>query len=275
MISKEKIKIFTNSNKEAWDEAMPKHRLSAKEKLDELFSQKGFVIQNDETILNIFKKYDITNKTIAHLCCNNGSELLSLKNMNAGKCFGFDISNEAINEATQRAIKSKIDCEFICCDVYDIESKYYNWFDIVYITIGALGWLPDLNTFFNVVNKLLKEKGIVIIHELHPFTEILPFDGDEANLNTKDFVKIIEPYFRNGPIIENDGIDYVGKTKYESKTTYWFAHSLSDIINGIVSNELKIKEFIESPKDITTIHQSIEKMNFSLPLSMIVVCEKC
>jgi len=274
MIDKEKIKIYTNANKDAWNEAMPKHRLIAKEKLDELFLQKGFVIQDDENILNIFKKYGIENKNIAHLCCNNGSELLSLKNMNAGKCLGFDISNEAINEATERARKSQINCEFVCCDVFDIESKYYNLFDIVYITIGALGWLPDLKAFFHIVSKLLKEKGIVIIHELHPFTEILPFDGDENNLNTKDFIKIIEPYFRNGPIVENDGIDYIGKTKYNAKTTYWFAHSLSDIINGIVSNDLKIKEFIESPKDISTVHKSIENMNFSLPLSMIFVCEK-
>jgi hypothetical protein len=34
------IKFYTNQNREAWNEVMPKHQSVSKEKLDQLFSNK-------------------------------------------------------------------------------------------------------------------------------------------------------------------------------------------------------------------------------------------
>ncbi len=97
------IKDYTNANREAWNEVTPKHQAYAKEKLDELFSRSGYIIQNHEALLNIFKTLPIEGKDLIHLCCNNGSELLSIKNMGANRCVGIDICDEAITEARNRS----------------------------------------------------------------------------------------------------------------------------------------------------------------------------
>jgi ubiquinone/menaquinone biosynthesis C-methylase UbiE len=90
-----------------------------------------------EEILQVIKDIEIEGKDIIHLCCNNGSELLSLKNMGAGRCVGVDISDEAIIEAKERAHKCHIDCEFIRSDVYDLSDELFHSFDIAMMTAGC------------------------------------------------------------------------------------------------------------------------------------------
>ena len=145
------IKKYTNANKEAWNEVIPKHQNARKDKLDKLFSQPGFIIQNDKQLLDIFERIEIKGKDVIHLCCNNGIELLSIKNMGANRCVGIDISELAIDEATNRALKANFECEYICSDVYEIPTKYNNSFDVLHITAGCIGWMPDLELFFNLL----------------------------------------------------------------------------------------------------------------------------
>jgi len=78
---KNDIKFFTSQNREAWNEVMPKHQVAAKERLDQLFSSPGYVCIDDENFLQVLKRINVKGKDIIHLCCNNGIELLSIKNM--------------------------------------------------------------------------------------------------------------------------------------------------------------------------------------------------
>jgi hypothetical protein len=39
---KKDIKYYTNQNREAWNEVMPKHQAASKERLDQLFCQPGY-----------------------------------------------------------------------------------------------------------------------------------------------------------------------------------------------------------------------------------------
>lgn len=264
------LKKYTNANKEAWNEVMPKHDVASKDWLDNSFKIPGFIYQNDEDLLKIFKKYQIIDKDIIHLCCNNGSELLSLKNMGAKRCLGVDISENAIQIAKNRALNSAIDCEFICSDVFDIPEEFFNSFDIVHITSGCIGWMPDLKLFFKICFSLLRKNGVLIIHEIHPFSEILPFD----NSNIENRLQIVEPYFRDFPIEENSSLDYVGGTDYYAKTQFWFVHTISELILSLTSNNFNIEDFIESKRDISAGHKKIEILQANIPLSMIIVGRK-
>lgn len=195
---------------------------------------------------------------------------MSLKNMGAGECVGFDISDKAIQEAQARAARFDIACEFIQTDIYDIPEQYHDEFDIVYISIGCLGWMPGIQRFFGKIASLLNESGELFIHESHPFSEMLPAD----ELENVDPMKIIEPYFKKDPYIDNDGIDYIGKTSYPSKTMYWFVWTLSDILMGIIDNGLKVRHFSEYPDDISTQHGKNQAAGLDIPLSYILIAEK-
>jgi len=97
------LKRFTESNRAAWNEVMPLHQRASSHALDQLFSQPAYV-QQDKTEIDLLQKVGLKGRNVAHLCCNNGSELLSLKNLGAAECVGFDISDQAILEARQRCL---------------------------------------------------------------------------------------------------------------------------------------------------------------------------
>lgn len=98
-----KLEEYTAANKEAWNEVVPKHQVARKEHLDKAFSQKGYIDQQDKQLLAVIEQLAIAGKDVIHLCCNNGCELMSLKNMGAGRCVGIDIADLAIEEAQNRS----------------------------------------------------------------------------------------------------------------------------------------------------------------------------
>lgn len=267
---KQEIKKYTEHNREAWNEVMPKHQAKAKERLDQLFSKPGYICQTDQNLLRVIERINVKGKDIIHLCCNNGSELLSLKNMGAGRCVGVDICDAAIIEARERAKKCNIECEFIHSDVFDISGQFDNFFDIVHLTAGCIGWIPDLDGFFKIIANLLRENGVVLIHEIHPFSEIIPFDHSDV----QNRLEIIEPYFRDEPIVENSSLDYVGGTDYVAKTHYWFVHTISSLIMALSNNGLVITHFSEHPEDVSAGHRKQEQLNAKIPLSLIMVGKK-
>lgn len=264
------LKTITESNRQAWNEVMPRHQQAARARRDAAFMQPGYTCL-DEDELAEWARVGIAGKDVAHLCCNNGVELMSLKNLGARRCVGFDISDEAIAEAAARAVLCGIDCQFIRTDVYEIGAEHDGQFDVVYITIGGMGWLPDLPLFFARAAALLRPGGHIFIHELHPFSEMLP--GDD--LTDADPLRIIEPYFKAEPYIEVGGLDYMGKTKYESHTTqYWYVHTFSSIINSLIGAGFVIMHMSEYPRDISTRHRRAQEANAGVPLSYILIGAK-
>ncbi|MBC8506371.1 MAG: class I SAM-dependent methyltransferase [Anaerolineales bacterium] len=267
---KSEFKKYTEANRDAWNEVTPKHQSAAKEKWDRAFMQPSFVYMGAEEV-DLLNQMGIKGKYVAHLCCNNGIELLSLKNLGADECIGFDITDTVIQEAQERADLCKIDCQFVRSDVYDIGPEYENRFDIVYISSGGMGWLPDLKLFFAKAVSLLKEDGLIFIHEIHPFSEMLSFDDAKVD----DVLRIVEPYFKTEPYIEFGGLDYVGGEQYDStKPQYWFVHKLSDILMGLIENQISIEHFSESETDISAGHQRIEQAQAGVPLSYILIGRK-
>jgi len=264
------FKKFTEANREAWNEVMPMHQKAASDRWDNAFKQPGYVCLG-ETELYLLKQMGIEGKAVAQLCCNNGVELLSLKNLGAGECVGFDISDVAIRETRERAEKCQIDCQFVRSDVYEIGSEYENRFNLVYISSGALGWMPDLKKFFAKAAALLKVNGHVFSHEIHPFSEMLPFDDAED----EDALRIVDPYFKKEPYIDYGRLDYVGGEQYTSaKPQYWFVHTLSDILMGLIENQIFVEFFSEYEKDISSVHKRVESAQAGIPLSTILIGRK-
>jgi SAM-dependent methyltransferase len=263
------LKKYTEANRKAWNEAMPHHRAAAGEKWDMAFQQPGFGCLKENEIQQ-FQRIGILGRDVVHLCCNNGIELLSIKNLGAGRCLGVDISDEAIRQAQERASLSKIDCQFIRSDVYDLGEVYASQFDIVYISVGCLGWMPDLNLFFQTAAGLLRTGGYIFIHESHPFLEMLPFDGDE-----KDPLFIVEPYFKSEPYVDYGGLDYIGRTEYESTIPqYWFVRKLSDIMMSLLASHMVLEHFSEYETDISAGHKRLEEAKAGVPLSYILIAKK-
>ncbi|MBD3219257.1 MAG: methyltransferase domain-containing protein [candidate division Zixibacteria bacterium] len=264
-------KDYINANREAWNEVAPVHQKArGKEFLEEVKSPDYSAL--DAFVTGKLREIGFEGKSVAQLCCNNGRECISLRNLGSGPITGFDISDEAIAEARKLNEIAGSDCEFVRTDVFEIDKKHYGKYDIVFITVGALSWLPDLERFFKVVYNLLKPDGYLLIYEMHPFLYTIPCK-DELEFDPEQPFKIEYSYFKTEPWAEDSGIDYVGGTTYQGKTSYSFTQKISDIINPIVKNDITLVELNEYPHDISSIYPFLEKEQ-KLPLSFILIGKK-
>ena len=165
-------KSFTDANREAWEEAAALHRGQNMESLLAGFRRPGYSCL-DEIETERLQALGVTGKDVAQLCCNNGRELLSAKNMGAGACVGFDAAKDFIEQARELAAVGGIDCSFLCTDIYAVPAAYDAGFDLVTVTIGVLGWMPDLDGFLAVVARLLRPGGALFIYEQHPILDMV------------------------------------------------------------------------------------------------------
>lgn len=265
------LKKITDANRAAWNEVNPIHQKSRTENLKELFKQKGYSTL-DKIITDKLSEVGIAGKTAAQLCCNNGRETISLVNLGAKSAIGFDISDDAIKEARELSEIAGVDCQFVRTDAYDIGPEYYNKFDLVLITIGALSWLPDLNRFFEIVSLMLKPGGSLLIYEQHPILYVFATEGD-LEFDPDYPEKIAFSYFKKEPWAETKGIDYIGKSVYDSKIHYSYTQTLSDIINAVVKNKIRLDELNEYPHDISETWDDMESGG-KLPRCYIIVGHK-
>ena len=260
----------SKANKAAWEEAFAKHRAGYKED-PVLRLQRGDRSFLEADVIVELEKIGLEGKEVAQICCNNGRELLTLLTMGAAKGTGFDIAENFVDEARRLARETNLDAEFVATDIYDIEDKYSGQFDLVLITIGALCWFEDLGRFFEKVALVLREGGILLINEQHPYTNMLAMVTEEGYVAARPD-KVVFSYFKEEPWIDNDGVDYVGETTYASKTLYSFSHSFTAIISALRRSNLRVERLNEFDYDISTSWSHIDRKG--MPLSYVLVAEK-
>lgn len=255
---------YIQANRDMWNETADVHERAKMETLLEAVKQPDFNIM-DATEKRVFKQLELSGKAVAQLSCNNGRELISVKKAGAGKCVGFDISEKFIAQGKRLAEAGNAEVAFVCTNVYDIPTNYDEQFDIVYVTIGALGWLPDLDAYFKIVNRLLKPNGHYFLLEMHPILDML---------DTKKGLELVHSYFRTEPFEDEAEPDYYDTNTIVEAKSYWFHHKLSDIIGGCLRNGLNLTEFHEYDRDISAVFAHLQELEVKPPLSYSLVAQK-
>jgi ubiquinone/menaquinone biosynthesis C-methylase UbiE len=173
---------------------------------------------------------DVKGKSFLHLQCHFGQDSLSWAKKGADVT-AVDFSPAAISAAKGLSKELNIEANFVESNVLtlDLEKE----FDIIFMSYGTLGWLPDLKLWGSIVAKHLKQGGTFLLVEFHPVLDIL----DD---------KTQHPYFfdENTPTTLEMGSYTDGGE--DMKTEYcWWNHSLSEIFVALESNGLKLQSFEE------------------------------
>lgn len=255
---------YTEANRVTWNETAGIHADVQLQGLLQNFRDPEFTTL-DAIEKGIFARLGVEGKAVAQLSCNNGRELLSVKRLGAGRCVGFDISDAFIAQGRKLARSGQIEAEFVCSDVYRIPQTYDGNFDIIYVTIGALGWLPDLDGYFSVVARLLKPGGALFIYEMHPLLDM--FEAETG-------LEVAHSYFRTEPFESSDDPDYYDPSQRIASTSYWFHHKLSDVIGGCLQKGLSILFFEEYEHDISMVYKAFEALEHKPPLCYSLVARK-
>ena len=115
---------YIKGNKEAWEEAFDKRDASWGADIAERVQKEAYPFFNEETI-EVLKKIKTEDAVIGQFCCNNGRELLSLvKSGKAKKGIGFDIAENQVTFANEKAKELQLPCVFEAVNIYDIDDRY-------------------------------------------------------------------------------------------------------------------------------------------------------
>jgi SAM-dependent methyltransferase len=177
---------------------------------------------------------DVKGKRIAHLQCHFGMDTLCLARRGAS-CVGLDFSPVAIAAARDLQKQTGLDASFVEGNVYDARALIEGDFDMVYVTWGAINWLPDMARWAKVVSSLLKPGGTLYLLEGHPSL----FTHDETTADFKLGYDWRTPMDK--PVIMDEATTYTGDTAtITNTTTHAWNHPLSDIINAVITSGLRL-----------------------------------
>ncbi|MEZ4860365.1 MAG: class I SAM-dependent methyltransferase [Caldilineaceae bacterium] len=112
------------------------------------------------------------------LQCSGGRDLLSLWNLGAKQVIGVDISATLIDYARQKSTALNAPATWYCCDLLETPQALNGVADLIYTGRGALMWMVDLNAWAQVVARLLRPHGRIVIYEGHPLDNLWDRDAE-------------------------------------------------------------------------------------------------
>jgi SAM-dependent methyltransferase len=178
---------------------------------------------------------------VLHLQCHFGSDSLRLAERGA-EVVGLDFSPSAIAAARglvdEMGLAGRV--RFVEADLYDALAAIPEpqAFDLVFVTWGAINWLPDLRRWAEIVAHFLKPGGALYLVEGHPaalvFDDMAPPHGAMPGW--------FAPYFSRGPLVIDNPCDYAdAAARLRHARTYEWLHPLGEVVTGLIDTGLAIR----------------------------------
>jgi SAM-dependent methyltransferase len=209
-----------------WDARVPIHVASR------LYDIPAFVAGRDT--LRDYEPDEVGNvrgKTLLHLQCHLGLDTLSWARRGA-TVTGLDFSQPALDVAASVAAQMNVaSARFVLANAYDAATVLAGeTFDIVYVSVGSLQFLPDLEPWGQVVAALVAPGGFCYLTEGHPFIHFVEDDGRTLRGN----------YFSRDPILLNEGTYANANEKLESPASVERVHHVADVVTALGAAGLRV-----------------------------------
>ncbi|WP_445679719.1 class I SAM-dependent methyltransferase [Radicibacter daui] len=228
---------YFDANRRNWDERAALHASDG----TGFYDIPAFLAGRDDLMaIEAGEVGEVRGLRVAHLQCHFGLDTLRLARRGA-EVTGLDFSPVAIAKARELAAEAGLAARFVEGNVYDAPDLMGEAaFDHVYVTWGALNWLPDIAGWARAVARLLAPGGRLYLLESHP--TILAFESVEG---------VIRPWFdfataAGTPIVQDIATTYTGSTRQLASTrTYEWIHPLSAILGNLMAAGLALDWFHE------------------------------
>jgi SAM-dependent methyltransferase len=227
-------------NRARWDEAVGIHLGPGGYDLSDLRAGQGQMNAIEEDELG-----PVAGRRVLHLQCHFGRDTLILAQRGA-TVVGLDFSAPAIAAAQDLARELGLDsrARFVRSDLYDARAAIPEpaSFDLVYVTWGAINWLPDIAEWARIIAHFLKPGGALYLAEAHPGAYVF----DDAAEGMNGMPGVFAPYFQAGPVEVDNPRDYVDpNARLANSRTLEFIHPLGSIIGGLLDAGLRLEWFHE------------------------------
>ena len=223
---------YLHVNRKMWDDWAVLHRGSAFYDVDSFLAG-----ETSLKPLELEELGDVHGKRLLHLQCHFGQDTLSWAREGA-VVTGIDFSGEGIRLARELSAESGIPGEFIQADVLDLPRELDGQFDLVFTSYGVLIWLPDLRPWAAGIARCLKPGGAFYIVEFHPLLWMLDESGERLQYS----------YFGGAEPESFEGSgSYADRSADISHTSYEWGHSLSEVVNALTEQGLRLEFLHEFP----------------------------
>ncbi len=187
----------------------------------------------------------VDGRRVLHLQCHFGMDSLRIVRLGAAVT-GIDFSPPAI--AAARSLAAEIGladrARFVEANVYDALTALPEpgGFDRVFVSWGALCWLPDMTAWARVVADFLAPGGYLALADAHPFGYVF----DSATATPDGMPGWYVPYLARGASMEDDPRDYADPAaRLRNSRTWQWLHPVSDILTALIQAGLRIDRFQE------------------------------
>jgi SAM-dependent methyltransferase len=218
-------------NRRRWDELAAIHPATAFYGVDRFKAGEDALLP-----IELAEMEDVAGKALLHLQCHIGLDTLNWARKGA-RVTGLDYSSEAIRQARKLAADTGLAADFVEANVYDARKVINGRFDIVYVSWGAINWLPDLKRWAEIAAGFLRPGGYLYLLEGHPGALMLEQKTKEEPIAST------YPYFHDGdPLIFHNDKSYTGEGAATQNTAAaeWI-HSVSQIVTAILGAGLTLE----------------------------------
>lgn len=185
---------------------------------------------------------DIAGKDVCVLGSGDNQVAFALAGLGA-KVTSVDISQRQLDVAAGRARELNLAMSFLRADVTDLSAIGDGVFDAVYTGGHVAVWVSDLGAYYAEAARILRENGLLLVAEYHPFRRVWR--------ESKDQLVVEYPYFARGPF-EYDVAPSVLNRLPGTFKSYEFHWTICDYINAVLRTGcrlLEVHEFGENVAD--------------------------
>ncbi len=233
---------YLRDNRANWDERAGLHVASPDYRVAD-FDDPGFlsdVVRFDQPRLG-----DVAGLRGIHLQCHIGTDTVSLSRLGA-QMAGLDLSPESIRQAGLLSARLDARIDWLVADVYDAPDALRRAglaadFDLVYVSVGALNWLPSVTRWAEVVSVLLRPGGRLFIRDVHPVLLAAQPPGPDGRLVLTD------PYFEQSEAsVYEEEASYVETAKPLTATrNHSWSHGIGELVTALLSAGMRLTGLIE------------------------------
>jgi SAM-dependent methyltransferase len=227
------------TNRASWDERAPAHARSPDYAVARFAAEPDFI--SDVVRFDLERLGDVRGLEGVHLQCHIGTDTVSLARLGA-RMTGLDFSPPALAEARRIAEAAGAAVEFVEAELYDaVDVLGRERFDLVFTGVGALGWLPDIRGWAQVVAGLLRPGGRLHLREGHPV--LWSLDGPRPD----GLLALEYAYFeRAEPDRFDEGGTYVETdAEFTQNVTYEWNHGLGEIVSALLAADMRLTRLEE------------------------------
>lgn len=218
-------------NKAHWNEAVEVHVRSS------FYGVAAFLAGEDA--LSPIESEEIgplAGRRLLHLQCHFGLDTLCLARRGA-VATGLDFAAQAVERARRLSREAKLEARFVEGNVYDAPDLIEERFEIVYVTWGALCWLPDMARWGRVVARMLEPGGFLYLLDDHPFASCLEQDDPDGPIAPAyDYFQGAEPM-----VFHNQGTYADREARLANTASHEWNHGLGTILTALTGAGLAIE----------------------------------